>query len=340
MKVAKLYRFNDIRIEDMPVPECGPGEALIKVKTSGICSGDVMPWYIEKKAPLVLGHEPSGEITDTGKNVTDFKQGDRVFVHHHAPCMKCNFCKRGDHVQCKTWRTTKIFPGGISEYILIPETNLKNDTLHLPQDMSHEDAVLIEPAACVVKSFRRSGMKKGDTVLIIGLGVMGMIHLFLARHYGAGRVICADMVEYRIDKAISFGADSVINVRRESLKDAVMSLTEGNGAEIVIVGPNSIRAMDSGIHCAARGGTVVFFTPAKPGERLTVDPNYIYFNDINIVPSYSCGPDDTREALGIIQSGLVSAEKLVTHRFPIEDTAQAYKQVAQAWDSLKVLITF
>jgi len=340
MKVAKLYSFNDIRIEDMPVPECGPDEALVKVKASGICSGDVMPWYIEKKAPLVLGHEPAGEITEVGKNVTAFKPGNRIFVHHHAPCLKCNFCKRGDHVQCNIWRNTKIIPGGISEYILIPETNLKNDTLHLPEEMSHEDAVLIEPAACVVKSFRRSGIKKGDTVLIIGLGVMGIIHLLLARHYGAGRVICADLVEYRIDKAKAFGADTVINVNRESLTAAAMSLTEGKGAEIVIVGPDSIRAMDSGIHCAAPGGTVVFFTPAKPAERLTIDPNHIYFKDINIVPSYSCGPDDTREALGLIRSGLVTAETLVTHRFPIHETEAAYNKVAEAKDSLKVLITF
>ena len=129
MKVAKLYSFHDIRIEDIPVPEIGPGDALMKTKASGICSGDVMPWYIEKKAPLVLGHEPSGEIVEVGKNVKSFTPGDRVFVHHHAPCLTCRYCRRGDYVQCETWKNTKIIPGGISEYILIPEINLKNDTL-------------------------------------------------------------------------------------------------------------------------------------------------------------------------------------------------------------------
>jgi L-iditol 2-dehydrogenase len=340
MKVAKLYSFNDIKIEDIPVPEPGPCEALIKVKASGICSGDVMPWYIEKKAPLVLGHEPAGEIVKLGKNVKFFKPGDRVFVHHHAPCMKCVFCERGDYVQCHEWQRSKIIPGGIAEYVLIPEGNLRNDTLCLPDNISYEDATLIEPTACVVKSFKRSGIKKGDTVLIIGLGVMGLIHLLLAKHFGAGKIIGADMVEFRLYKAKELASDSVINVKEESLKETTLSLTEGRGANIVIVGPNSVEVMNSGLQCVAPGGTVVFFTPAKPDEKLTIDPNYLYFRDINIVTSYSCGPDDTKKALGFIEKGIVSSEKLVTHKFSIEEIEQAYRIVAQARDSLKVLIVF
>lgn len=340
MKAAKLYSFSDIRVEDMPIPDVGPNEALIKVHASGICSGDVMPWYIEKKAPLVLGHEPAGEIVEIGKDVKNFKAGDRVFVHHHAPCMICTFCKRGDYVQCSEWQTSRIIPGGISEYVLIPEGNLKNDTLKLPENFSYEDAALIEPVACAVKSFKRSGIKKGDTVLMIGLGVMGAIHLLLARHFGAGNIIGADMVDYRLDKAVELGADSIINVSNQSLIESIQSLTNGTRAEIAIIGPNSAEAMESGLQCVAPGGTAVLFTPAKPGESLTIDPNYLYFNDINIVSSYSCGPDDTREALALIKKGVVSAGRLVTHRFPIEKTEEAFRIVAKAKESLKVLITF
>jgi L-iditol 2-dehydrogenase len=157
MKVAKLYSFNDIRIEDMPVPKIGHGDALMKTKASGICSGDVMPWYIEKKAPLVLGHEPAGEIVELGNKVKSFKVGDKVFTHHHAPCLTCRYCRRGDYVQCETWKNTKIIPGGISEYILIPEINLNNDTLKLPEHVSFEDGTLVEPTACVVKGLKRAG---------------------------------------------------------------------------------------------------------------------------------------------------------------------------------------
>lgn len=344
MKVAKLYNFNDIRIEDMSIPQIGPRDALIKTKACGICSGDVMPWYIEKKAPLVIGHEPVGEIVELGKErVTDFSVGDSIFVHHHAPCLNtisCKYCRRGDYVQCDTWRATKIIPGGISEYILIPEINLRNDSLILPDNITYEDGTLIEPTACVVKSLKRASIKKGDTILVIGLGVMGQMHMLLAREFGAEKIIGADMVQFRINKAVEFGADHIIDVSKEDLIDKVRRLTDGLMANIVIVCPNSADAMKQGIKSVSRGGTVVFFTPARPGEKISIDPNKLYFKDINIVTSYSCGPDDTRKALEFIERGLITSEKLVTHRFSIDETEKAYRLTAEAKDSLKCLIHF
>jgi len=340
MKIAKLYSFNDIRIEDIPVPKVGPHDALMKTKACGICSGDVMKWYIEKKAPLVLGHEPTGEIVKVGKEVKSFKPGDRVFVHHHAPCFFCRHCQRGDYVHCSTWRNTKIIPGGISEYILIPELNLQNDTLNLPDSLSFEDGTLIEPAACVVKALKRSRMRRGDTVLIIGLGVMGQLHLLLSRKYGAERIIGADMIPFRIEKAKELGADGVIDVSKRNLVSALRDLTKGEMADTVIVGPNSIEAMRQGLETAGAGGSVLFFTPAKPGERLTLNPNDLYFRDVNIITSYSCGPTDTADALEFIEEGTVHAGKLITHRFPIEKTVEAFSLTAEAGDSLKSIIVF
>jgi len=354
MKVAKLYSFNDIRIEDIPVPKIGPDDALIKTKASGICSGDVMPWYIEKKAPLVLGHEPAGEIVQVGDNVTSFKPGDRIFTHHHAPCLACRYCRRGDHVQCETWKNTKIVPGGISEYILIPEINLKNDTLKLPNNVSFEDGTLVEPTACVLKGLKRitppflplykgrskEGLLSDRTVLVIGLGVMGQLNILIAKRFGASTVIGADKVPYRLKKAKEFGTDKVIDVSKENLVDSIRKITNNEMADLVIVGPNSAEAMLKGISAVGAGGTILLFTPAKPGEKLTIDPNHLYFNDINIVTSYSCGPVETKEALSLIEEGVVRADKLVTHRFPIEKTAEAFRLVAEAKDSLKVVITF
>jgi L-iditol 2-dehydrogenase len=340
MKVAKLYSFNDIRIEDIPVPEVGPGDTLIKTKASGICSGDVMQWYIEKKAPLVLGHEPSGEILEVGSDVTSFNAGDRVFVHHHAPCFNCRQCKRGDFVQCDTWRKTRIIPGGISEYILIPKINLENDTLNLPDSLSYEDGTLIEPLACVIKGMKRARVKHDDTALVIGLGFMGILNGLVAKKYGAGKVIGADMVPYRLNRAIELGFDNVIDVSNLNIKEAVREITSGEMAELVIVCPNSINAMRDGLSLAGKGGTVIMFAPVKPDESLTINPNELYFRDINIITSYSCGPTDTADALEIIEEGTVKAEKLVTHRFPIENTADAFRLTAEARDSLKSIIIF
>jgi L-iditol 2-dehydrogenase len=340
MKVAKLYSFHDIRIEDVPIPCIGPRDALLKTKACGICSGDVMPWYIEKKAPLVLGHEPAGEIVEVGKDVTSFKAGDRVFTHHHAPCFTCRNCRRGDYVQCETWKNTKIEPGGISEYILIPEINLENDTLDLPDNLSFEDGTFIEPSACVVKALKRAKIRHGDTVLVIGLGVMGQLHVLLARKYGAEKIIGADMVPFRLNKAKKFGADEVIDVSKDDLINTLKDLTDGTMADVVIVGPNSSETMKQGLSAAGAGGKVVLFTPAKPGEQLTINPNDLYFKDINIITSYSCGPTDTADALDIIAEGTIRAEELITHRFPIEETAEAFRLTAEARDSLKSVILF
>jgi L-iditol 2-dehydrogenase len=338
MKAAKLYSFNDIRIEDMPVPEVGPRDALVKTKACGICSGDVMRWYIEKKAPLVIGHEPCGEIVEVGRNVTSFSPGDRVFVHHHAPCFGCRHCRRGDYVQCDTWKSSNIIPGGISEYILIPQTNLENDTLNLPDTLSYEDGTFVEPTACVVKGLKRVRIRRGDTVLVIGLGIMGHLNITLARKYGAGSIIGADVVPFRLQKAKESGCDEVIDVSKDNLIDALRFLTHGKMADVVIVGPNSVDAMAQGISAVSPGGSVLFFTPAKPGELLTIDPNELYFKDISLITSYSCGPSDTADALEIIEEGTVRAENLVTHRFPIENSAEAFRLTAEAKDSLKIVI--
>jgi L-iditol 2-dehydrogenase len=338
MKVARLYGFNDIRIEDEAVPGVGPGEALMKLRASGICSGDVTPWYINRKAPLVLGHEPAGEIVEVGSGVSSFRPGDRVFAHHHAPCMGCRHCLRGEHVQCETWRRTGLVPGGISEYILIPEANLKGDTLRLPDSLSFEDGTLIEPLGCVLKGLRRANVRAGDAALVIGLGAMGMLNVLALRQMGAGRVVGADMVPYRLGRALELGADEVVDVSKDGLASSMGELTGGEMADVVIVGPGSVSALAEGVSCAAPGGTVLMFTPVEPAETLTIAPNDMYFNDMTLTTSYSCGPGDTREALGLIEAGVVRAEQVVTHRFAIEETGRAYRLTAEARESLKCLI--
>ena len=340
MKVARLYDSTDIRFEDEPVPVVGPGEALIRTRACGICSGDVMGWYMKKKAPLVFGHEPAGEVIEVGPGVTDFRPGDRVFVHHHAPCFTCRTCQRGEFVQCSTWRASRIVPGGMAEYFLAPKENLAGDTLSLPSDLSFADGALIEPAACTVKSMRKSGMQAGDRVFIIGLGIMGQLHVALARHAGAGSVIGADFVPYRREKAIALGADFALDPAQGNVEEQLRQHTHGEMAEVVIVGPGSLEAMELGIRCVAKGGTVVLFTTSTPEAILPVSPYHLYFNEIRLIPSYSCGPNDTREALQLIRTGIVTADKFITHRFPFAALHDAYKTASEARDSIKTLVEF
>lgn len=339
MKVARLYDYLDVRIEEDPLPEIGPREALVRMRACGICSGDVVAWYIRKKAPLVFGHEPAGEIAAVGSEVSDWRVGQRVFVHHHAPCLECRACRRGEYVQCPVWKQTNLRPGGMAEYFVVPEVNLRHDTLALPENVSFEDAALIEPTACVVKSLRRAGEVRGATVLVIGLGVMGQLHVLLARAGGAARVLAADLVEARCRHAAGLGADEVIDASKSDLVEAVLAATGGEGAEIVIAGPATIQALELGLGCVARGGTVVQFMGTQPGAKLELDTFDYYFREIRLVPSYSCGPEDTREALRLIASGAIGAGHVVTHRFALDDAAEAYRHAATDTSAIKTLVT-
>ncbi len=338
MQVARLYDFGDIRVEEAARPAIGPGDILVRARACGICSGDIMPWYIRRKAGAVLGHEPVGVVEQTGASVTDFQPGDRVFVHHHAPCFACAACRRGEYVQCPTWRATKLDPGGMAEYFLASAAN-QRDTLKLPDPVTDADGVLVEPAACVVKSLRRSGLKPGESILVIGLGIMGMMHVKIARHMGAARIIGADLLEQRARRAAELGADAGITVSGDDLAGQVREITNGAMADVVIVGPGAARALAAGIAAAGSGATVVQFTATPPADELVLHPHDLYFNETRLVPSYSCGPDDTRIALGLVERGVISARELVTHRFPLGSIAQAYA-TAQKPEALKVIVTF
>ena len=277
MRAAVLYDVNDIRIEERAIPELGDGEVLVRTIASGNCSGDVMAWYIRRKAPLVLGHEPAGIVADTRGEV-EFSVGDRVFVHHHAPCFACRACERGEYVQCatwrrgtSTWRDRRILSRG--------EGNLR-DTLLVPQNVSFADASLVEPLACVVKSLRRSGLREGDRVYIIGLGVMGLLHVLAALSLRA-EVFASDFIAARRSLAERNGA---IAFHPDAAQRAL-----GQGADVVICGPGNSQAMQKAVEAAAPRH-VVMFTPFPPDECVTIDPERFYFGDLRVVAGYCAGP--------------------------------------------------
>jgi L-iditol 2-dehydrogenase len=341
VKVARLYDFLDVRIEEAPVPQVGPRDALVRTRACGICSGDVVPWYIRKKAPLVFGHEPVGEIVEVGREVADaWRPGQRVFVHHHAPCLNCRACRRGEFVQCATWRTTHIVPGGMAEYFLVPEINLAVDTLALPDAIGDDDGALVEPVACVVKSLQRAGNLADASVLIIGLGVMGQMHVLLARHLGARQILATDLVPSRCAHAGSLGADVIIDARTGDLREQVLAATDGEGAEVVIAGPATVEAIEAGLTCAARGGTVIQFMGTEPDARLSLATFDYYFRELRLVPSYSCGPRETRAALALIEAGVIRAHHVVTHRFELAQAGEAYRVAAQDKSAIKTLVYF
>ena len=340
MWVARFYDSDDIRLEEEAVPYPGPGEAIVRTRASGICSGDLMGWYLRRKAPLVFGHEVAGEVETVGEGVSAFAPGDRVFVHHHAPCLECRACRRGDHVHCAEWRSSRLVPGGMAERILVPSGNLARDTLRLPDAVGFEAAALVEPVACVVKSLRRTGLRSGERLFVMGLGIMGQLHVALAKRFGAGEVLVSDFDPWRRSRALEIGADRAFDAGSPTLAVEVREASGGEGCEAVVVGPGSLAAMETGASLVASGGRLVLFTTARPEERWPIAVNDLYLREVSIVPSYSCGPDDTREALRRIADGEIPSELLITHRFPLAQIREAYNAASQITGTLKTLIIF
>ncbi len=337
MRVAMYYNNKDVRLEELPKPKIGPGEILVKVLASGICGSDVMEWYRIQKAPLVLGHEIAGGVVETGEGVEEFKIGDRVFVSHHIPCNTCRYCLSGHHTVCETLHTTNYDPGGFAEYIRVPRLNVDRGVFLLPDEVSFEEGSFVEPLGCIVRGQRLAGLKPGQTVLILGSGISGLLHLLMARTLGAGRIITTDVNEYRLSTAREFGADAVINVR-EDVSARVHEVNDGRFADLVIVCTGAMPAFTQALQCVDRGGTVLFFAPTDPGVSLSVPVNEFWRNGITLLPSYGASPLDCAQAIELIRSGRVPVQKMITHRLSLEEIGQGFKLVAEAKECIKVII--
>ncbi|MEM3566054.1 MAG: zinc-dependent dehydrogenase [Candidatus Bathyarchaeia archaeon] len=338
MKAAVYYSQLDIRIEEMPIPQISDDEVLVKMKACGICGSDLMDWYLKNRAPLVLGHEPSGVIVEKGKNVKSFDVGDRVFVHHHVACLKCHYCLRGDYTLCEQFHKTNIVPGGFAEYFRVPAPNLQLDTLKIPENLSFEEATLIEPVGCCIRAIKKCGIHKGDTIAVIGAGATGIIHTVLAKIFGARKVIVSDLIDFRLKFAEKFGADVTVNPLNQNLATIVKRETGGRGVDLAIITAPSLEAYKTGLGICRKGGKLCVFAPTDPGKILEISPKQLFFNELQIIPSYSTSHIETREALEMIKSGKIRVKDLITHRFPLKETAKAFKTALEDKESLKVIV--
>ncbi len=338
MRAVEYHANDDVRVVDLPIPEIGPGELLLQLGACGICASDVMEWYMKPRAPLYPGHEPVGTIVALGAGVQQFAVGQRVFVHHHVPCMVCHFCQRGAFSQCATFRATRLYPGGLAEYIRVPALNVERDVLPLPDDLSFESATLIEPLACCLRGIERAGLRAGDTVCVLGAGSNGVLLAQLARQRGATRIMIVDPIEYRRRHALTLGVDVALDLSAD-LFDHVLACNQGRKPDIVIVTPSHIAAMQQGLTLVNPGGTVLLFAPPAPTESLPVAANAFFFQEITLRSSYSAGPYETRLALEVLQTGRIRAESVITHRFGLSASPQAFNLVAHPGEALKVVIT-
>ena len=337
MRVAMYYNNRDIRLEEMPVPDIGPGEILMRVHASGVCGSDLMEWYRLPKAPLVLGHEVAGEVVRTGEGVERFKPGDRVIATHHVPCNTCYYCLRGNHSACRTLRTTHFDPGGFSEYIRIPAINVDRGVLRLPDEVSYDEASFVEPLGCVVRGQRLAGFQVTDSVLVIGSGITGILHIQLARAEGAGRIIASDISDFRLKAASDFGADHTADAGGD-VASYIRGVNEGRLTDMVIVCTGAQSAIEDAFNLVEPGGTILFFAPSGPDAELKIPYNEFWWSGVKTVSSYAASPSDLAIALELIRAGRVNVVGMVTHRLPLSETQDGFRMVEEARDSIKVII--
>ena len=338
-RVARLYAWGDVRLETTEIPEPAAGEIVVRIEACGVCGSDALTWYVERKAPIVLGHEPAGVVIAVGEGVEGISPGDRVFVHHHAPCMSCENCERQLWSNCQAWRRNALTPGGFAQYALVSAESVGRDTLRLPRDMKFETASFIEPLACCIRAVKRHGnVRRGDTVFVVGLGAMGLLMVQLSRLYGAGLIVGADFLGQRRERALLFGAQFAFDPRHEAEVKQWRELAGNRGADVVIVCPGDPRALQTGLAAAAPGARVVCFTPMRPNDPMPLDLNDLYFKEISLHQSYSCGPDETREALTLLARHQVEVDSLITHRVGLEGVGAALERARGKGEGIKTII--
>jgi L-iditol 2-dehydrogenase len=334
---AFYYNNHDVRIQEIPTPKIGEEEVLLKVMASGICGSDVIEWYRVPKAPRVLGHEATGVLTQVGAKVKDYKVGDRVFVSHHVPCYECRHCIRGNQTACHTLHTTNYYPGGFAQYVQVPKINVQHGIYKLPEAMSFEEGTFIEPLACVSRGQRLAALKSDDTVLVIGSGISGILHVQLAKFKGVERVIVADINPYRLDLAKKFGAHYALDAKA-NLPEKLKEINDGHLADQVIVCTGATSAALSAMDCVENGGTILFFAVPDPTVKLPVPINQFWRNEITMRTSYGAAPNDIEDSLRVLSTGELNVKDMITHRLPLTEAQEGFRLMAEAGNSLKVIL--
>ncbi|MHB8637315.1 MAG: alcohol dehydrogenase catalytic domain-containing protein [Fimbriimonadaceae bacterium] len=317
MKLVR-YRSGAAFVVNEPAPTLPEGGLLVRTEACGLCSGELMAWYMDAKSDPVLGHEVAGRIIESDD--PRFPVGSRVFPHHHAPCGQCELCLRGAFVQCDTWRATKLEPGGMAEVFAVPAANLA-DT-HIVNDLRAIDAALVEPLACVAKSLRQARWQTGTRTAVIGLGGMGLLHMLALGPDGTGFESAVGRREYATALGMNVG-----------------SLTAPGEFDVVFVCPGTAGALELGLKLIAARGVLLLFAPfgSMPLANGIID--HCYFNDITLATSYSAGPDDTVEALKMLRAGSVRAEQLVSDFVAIDDLPDKYDQMKRG-EIRKAMVVF
>ncbi len=296
-----------------------------------------MEWYRLDRAPLVLGHEIGGQVAAVGSGVERYKEGNRVTAAHHVPCNTCHYCRSGRHTVCDTLRRTNFDPGGLAEYVRLPAINVDRGVFPLPDSVTFEEATFVEPLACVLRGQRLAHLQPGQTLLVTGSGISGLLHIRLARALGAGLITATDISDFRLKAAQQSGAG--IAIPAADYSPARLREATGRLADLVIVCTGVIPAINQALKSVERGGTILFFAPTAPDVTIPISINDLFWrSDVTLTTSYAGSPADYATALELIRARRVPVRDMITHRLPLAETGLGFQLVAEAKNSIKVII--
>jgi len=339
MKAAFITGKGDVEVRNIPKPQIGTSELLVRMRACGVCGTDLEKMHGEHITPPVLGHEVAGEVEQAGSGIDDFSEGSRVLVHHHVSCRSCFFCKNGLETLCDAYPKSNLDPCGFAECFRVPEPLVKGGTVYkLPDSMSFEEGSQVEPTACCIRALRKAGVSAGDNVAVFGTGPVGLTHIQLLRCFGAAHVYAIDVIKNRRDFATKLGADLAFDPTTDDVPNAISLLTEGLGVDYAIVATANLMAIEAAIATVRKGGVVVLFGAPARGARMSVDMSNLFLREVRLQSSYSTSETEMRIALDLIKNKRIEPLRLISHRFQLSQTAEALKFADKATDAIKVIV--
>ena len=326
MKASVYVGTRKIEVRDYESPTIFDDEVLLKVHSCGVCGTDIVKYqYDLVKPPVVLGHEVAGVVEQVGSNVTKFQKGDRIVVAHHTPCYACHYCKHGNVSMCETFKRSNLDPGGFAEFLRIPATHVQMTAHKIPDSISFEQAIFMEPLACILRNIKRANLQFGDSVLIVGLGSVGLMTAMALRSMGM-KVLGADLREDRIQLAKNQGIEWA-GLSNSVLKKEVLSRTENRGVDLVVLTAGNSEVYSNSVHYVRDGGTISIFAGMGPTDEMNFVVNEIYKREITLYSSYSPSPIELKESLDLIANRSVDVSVLQPKAFPLEKLEEAIHHV-------------
>ena len=345
MLAAVYYGVNDVRMETVPVPQIGPGELLIRVHTCGICGTDLKKISTgSHSAPRIFGHETAGDIVATGPGVGNFSVGERVMVFHHIPCRRCYYCRNKVFSQCPVYKKVGVTAGyepsggGFSEYVRVMDWIVDNGgVVKLPDDVSYEQASYIEPVNTIMKGIETVRLQAGETVLVIGQGPIGLIMGFLAKRAGT-HVVASDLFDQRLTISKSFGLTTTIDASAVNAVERTRELTEGRGADAVILAVAGNALIRPAMDATRPGGRVLLFAQTQHSDAV-IDSAAVCVDEKALLGSYSASVDLQEESVRFVFSHEMDLASLYSHRFPLQQAVEALQLAAHPKpDTMKIAI--